>query len=253
MKRLLALLLFTATVCAAQSTASRAAAPSNGIDVLRAMHDRYASTWYRTVSFTEIAEQPDATGKITSAKWYEEARLPGRLRIDIGAPATDASTPHRTSLYVGSSVYTLVPGQAVQKRESLNLLLVLGFDVYRQPVEKTAAILRVQGFDLSRVHTLTWHGRKVYVVGAAPGDLKSKQFWVDAQRLLFVRLIDPGWAALPGMIDAFFGGYQKLGGGWISTEVTVNRNGKLLLHEKYADLRANPSLPDSWFDPASLK
>lgn len=253
MKRFFALLLFVATACAAQSTVSRTAAPSTGMDVLRAMHDRYASTWYRTVSFTEIAEQPDANGKIKSAKWYEEAKLPARLRIDVGVPATDTTTPHRIALYVGSSEYTHVPGQAMQKRESLNLLLVLGFDVYRQPVEKTGAILRAQGFDLSRVHTLVWHGRKVYVVGAEPGDLKSKQFWVDVQRLLFVRLIDPGWAGLSGNIEALFGSYQKLGGGWIATEVTVNRNGKLLLHEKYADLRANPSIPDSWFDPASLK
>lgn len=253
MKRFFALLLFAATACAAQVTASHAAGPTNGMDVLRAMHDRYASAWYHTLSFTEIAKQSDATGKVTSAKWYEEAKLPGRLRIDIGVPASDTSTPHRTALYVGSSEYVRVPGKAVEKRESLNLLLLLGFDVYRQPVDKTATILRGQGFDLSNVHTLVWHGRKVYVVGAAPGDLKSKQFWVDAQRLLFVRLIDPGWTGLPGNIEAVFAGYKKLGGGWIATEVTVSRNGKLLLHETYADLKADPSLPDSWFDPTSLK
>ncbi|MGC1784828.1 MAG: hypothetical protein WA708_20100 [Acidobacteriaceae bacterium] len=246
-------LMLVVTVSSALSQTASPSKPSTGMDVLRAMHDRYASTWYKTVSFTEIAAQPTAGGAVKSEKWYEEAKLPGLLRIDVGVPATDTTTHRRTMLFVNGIEYVHVPGQAVQKHDTLNLLLVLGFDVYRQPVEKTAALLRSQGFDLSRAHTLVWHGRKVYVVGAAPGDLKSKQFWVDAQRLLFVRLIDPAWPGMVGTIEAFFSGYQKLGGGWIATEVTVNRNGKLLLHEKYADLRANVSLPDTWFDPASLK
>lgn len=246
-------LLLLVAVSAGLSQAARSLNPSTGIDVLRAMHDRYASTWYKTVSFTEIAEQPTAGGAVKSEKWYEEAKLPGRLRIDVGVPATDTKSKRKTMLFIDGTEYVHVPGQPVQKRDTLNLLLVLGFDLYRQPVEKTAALLRSQGFDLTRVHTLIWHGRKVYVVGAAPGDLKSKQFWVDAQRLLFVRLIDPEWPGMTGTIEAFFGGYQKLGGGWIATEVTVNRNGALLLHEKYANLRANVSLPDSWFNPTTLK
>jgi hypothetical protein len=246
-------LLFIATVSPGLSQVPRPSKPSTGMDVLRAMHDRYASTWYKTVSFTEIADQPTAGGAVQSEKWYEEAKLPGRLRIDVGVPATDTTSKRKTMLFIDGTEYVHVPGQAVQKRDTLNLLLVLGFDLYRQPVEKTAAQLRGQGFDLTRAHTLIWHGRKVYVVGAPPGDLKSKQFWVDAQRLLFVRLIDPSWTGMTGTVEAFFGGYQKLGGGWIATEVTVNRNGALLLHEKYANLRANPPLPDAWFDPATLK
>lgn len=249
---LLPVMLFAVFSCAAQ-TAPRAIAPSTGTDVLRAMHGRYATTWYSTVSFTEQAEQRMPDGKMKLEKWYEEAKLPGLLRIDVGVPATDTTTKRKTMLFVNGKLYLRVPGKPVQQSAYLNLLLVLGFDVYRQPIEKTVAQLRAEGFDLSRVHTGTWHGRPVYVVGAAPGDLKSKQFWVDARRLLFVRLIDSSPTSGGDHTEAAFSGYRRLDGGWIATVVTMDRNGKLLLHEKYADIRANVKLPDELFDPASLK
>lgn len=243
--------LIAVTACFAQT--GSAPTPSNGMDVLRAMHDRYASTWYSTVSFTERADQQLPNGKMTHEKWYEEAKLPGLLRIDVGVPATDTTTKRRTMLFANGKLYVRTPGKPVQESTYLNLLLVLGFDVYRQPVEKTAAQLRAEGFDLSRVHTGTWHGRPVYVVGAVPGDLKSKQFWVDAQRLLFVRLIDPSLMSGGDGTEAVFSGYRRLDGGWIATVVTVDRNNKVLFHEKYADIRANIKLPDSIFSPATLR
>jgi len=51
------------------------------------MHDRYAKTWYDTLTFTQKSTtyNPDGTTKIET--WYEAALLPGKLRIDIGPPA----------------------------------------------------------------------------------------------------------------------------------------------------------------------
>ena len=44
---------------------------------------------------------------------------------------------------------------------------------------------------MTQIHEEKWEGQDVYVVGAAKGDLKSKQFWIEKNRLLFVRLIEP--------------------------------------------------------------
>ena len=64
----------------------------DGSDVLRAMHDRYKSSWYDTVTFTQKSTtyNPDGTTKVET--WYEAALLPGKLRIDIGQPATGTDT-----------------------------------------------------------------------------------------------------------------------------------------------------------------
>ena len=237
----------------ASTSAPAAHTASPGAGVIRSMHDRYAATWYNTLSFTEIADQRSATGAPTSEKWYEEGKLPGRLRIDVGVPASDTTTPHRTVVYANDSVYAKVPGKPLVARPSLNLLLVLGFDVYKQPVERSVAELTEQGFDLSRVHRDTWQGRPVVVVGAAAGDTTSKQFWVDAERMLFVRLLDTSHTLLGPSTEALFDDYRPLAGGWIAAKVTVRGGGVTQLSEVYSDMKGNVELPDSWFDPSTLR
>jgi dienelactone hydrolase len=226
---------------------------TDGVGVLRAMHDRYASTWYNTMSFTEVADQRSGTGALTSEKWYEEGKLPGRLRIDVGVPATDTVTPHRIIICANDSFYIKTPGHPLEARAGRNLLLVLGFDVYKQSFERSVAELTAEGFDLSRVHNDTWRRRPVVVVGAAAGDTTSKQFWVDTQRMLFVRLLDTSHTLLGASTEAQFDDYRQLGGGWIAADVHVSGNGIVHLREIYSDMRANAELPDSWFDPGALR
>lgn len=213
--------------------------PLAGVAAIQKMHDRYASTWYSSLSFTEIAEQRSADSKMTSDTWWEELKLPGRLRIDIGAAPTGTSKPQRTVIYADDGSYEKQPGQPVRRTARRNLLLILGFDIYRQPVERTVAELTAEGFDLSKVRSDSWHNRPVIVVGA------DKQFWIDAERQVFVRLID-------GSTEAWFDDYRPLAGGWIAAEVGFMQNGILRLHEVYSNIKANVTLPDEMFDPARL-
>jgi len=46
------------------------------------------------------------------------------------------------------------------------MLLVLGFDVYKQTPEATLAIAKKEGFDGRKIHEDTWEGKPVYVFGA---------------------------------------------------------------------------------------
>lgn len=238
--------MLLAVGCASQARSTQV--PKTGVEVIRAMHDRYGSTWYSTVSFTEVADQRTAEGVSKSETWYEEAKLPGRLRIDVGVPATDRKSARRTVLYVNDIRYIKDPGQPLGRDRQLNILLVLGFDVYKQPVERSVAELTAQGFDMSRVHQDVWRGRRVYVVGAEKGDKTSKQFWVDADRLVFVRLLDPA-----GGTEALFDDYRPVAGGWIAAEVTLSSKGVVRLHELYSNIEANVTVPDTWFDPKQLQ
>ena len=227
--------------------ASPAQTPADGAEVVRLMHDRYVGKWYSTLTFTQATQRRTAADTMVSETWYESMKLPGRLRIDIGAPDGDP-----TILYARDSIYVRRGGRTMPPRAGRNPLLLLGFDVYGQPTERTVAALREEGFDLDKMHESTWQGRRVFVVGAAAGDTTSRQFWVDAERLLFVRMVGPGAPGRPGLEDVRFDKYQPAGGGWLSTLVTDTRGGKLIQREEYSDIRVNAPVPDSRLDPARL-
>ena len=216
-----------------------AQAPRTGDELISRMHERYAGKWYRSLTFTQRTVRPGRP----DATWYEAAMIPGRLRIDV-APLDSANA----FMFIGESVYVYRGGKALPPRRDRNLLMTLGFDVYGQPPATTVEQLKEEGIDLSRVRSGTWQGRPVWIVGAAEGDSLSNQFWVDQQRLLFVRLIQqvPRQSG-KAILEAQFNQYRPLAGGWIAMNVIAKMDGKLLQEEDYSDVRANPPLPDSLY------
>ena len=129
----------------------------------------------------------------------------------------------------------------------MNELLVLGFDVYTQPPEQTERVLRHLGFDLAKIHQTTWQGKAVYVVGAALGDTTSKQFWIEKERLLFVRMLQQ--KPRRGQIDVRFDKYVPAGKAWIAMQVEQFVNGKRTLLEEYSDVKTDVKLSRELFDP----
>ena len=212
---------------------------TTGESVVRAMHDRYAGKWYRTITFTQKTTVRLASGSEIVQTWYEAGLLPGRLRID-----TDLKSKSGT-LFARDSVYSFTNGRLAGADTGLNELLVLGFDVYAQPANRTISQLRRRGFDLDEVHETTWQGKPVYVVGATRGDTTSKQFWIDRERLLFLRLI---MRTRQGRSDFRFNQYVETGGGWVAVEVSQIVNGRRVLLEEYSDVRTNVALSESLFD-----
>jgi hypothetical protein len=127
-------------------------------------------------------------------------------------------------------------------------LLVLGFDVYGQPVETTVAQLKGLGIDLSVVHEEPWQKGTAVVVGAKQGDLATPQFWVDKKNLLFTRLFQLGGRDKKIVQETQFNGYQKVkGGGWVSAEVKFIVDGKVVTTEEYTNIKTDTALsPDLW-------
>ncbi|MGH7532866.1 MAG: hypothetical protein ACREL4_06215 [Gemmatimonadales bacterium] len=221
----------------------RPAPPTTGRELLAAMHDRYAGRWYHTLSFVQTTTLADGRKET----WYEAAAIPGRLRIDFGA-----DTARTTLLFAGDSIYQFHNGAPAGSQPFVHPLMVLGFDVYAQPVERTVAQLTALGFDLGPVHTDTWQGRPVYVVGAPAGDTLGRQIWVDRERLLFVRMIEPSRRDPAVHVVTEFNDYRPLGQGWIAAEVRATMNGKVVQFEQYHDIKADPSLPADLWDAGKL-
>ena len=219
----------------------------NGEDLLRAMHDRYKDSWYQTVTFTQKSTTYKPDGTSSAETWYEAAMVPGRLRIDIG-PASDG----KGYVLVDGVVHIIKDNKVVATRNSMNMLMVFGFDVYRQDPAKTIQVVRGEGYDLSKLREDTWDGKPVYVVGADKGDLKSKQFWVAKDTLLFVREIEPSSGDPKDLDDIRFIKYQPLGGAWIAAGVEVYSDGKKVFSEDYSDIQANVALDPEMYDPAKF-
>lgn len=216
----------------------------NGEDLLRAMHARYENSWYQTVTFTQKSTTYKDDGSSSAETWYEVASVPGKLRIDIGSPADG-----KGYVLVDGNVSIVKDNKVVAWRHSVNMLLVLGFDVYRQDPETTIKVVKGEGFDLSKLREDTWEGQPAYVVGADKGDEKSRQFWVAKDTLLFLRVIEPAQGDATRVNDIRFIHYQPLAGAWIAAGVEVYADGKKVFSEDYTDIQANVKLDPAVWDP----
>jgi outer membrane lipoprotein-sorting protein len=213
-----------------------------GEDLLRAMHERYMSSWYQTVTFVQKSTTYKEDGTSSSETWYEAASVPGKLRIDIGPKANGNGY-----IFSDGNITIVKANKVTDTRHDVNMLLVLGFDVYRQDPAITAKVAKDEGYDLTKLHEDTWEGKPAYVVGAEKGDLKSKQFWVMKDSLLFVRDIESS-PRDPGKVeDIRFIHYEPLAGAWIAAGVEVYAEGKKVFSEDYSDIQANVKLdPGTW-------
>jgi hypothetical protein len=253
MRRLAALGLALSAACSRQvqvgtggsaPAASRDAAITSADQLLSAMHARYAGKWYRNLTFVQKSTylRPDGSPSLVQT-WYEAGALPGRLRIDLGDLSKNDGV-----LYRGDSTYQVQGGRITQKLKARNPLLILGFDVYAQPPAKTMTQLKEEGFNVTVLRTDTLYGKRVYVVGAAPGDSTSNQFWVEADRLLFVRMIQTN-PANKRTQDVRFEKYVVHAGGWVAEDVRFLTSGRMFFHEEYSNVRVNVPLDEGLFVP----
>ncbi len=231
------------SLLAAALLAGSAAGDSAAVDLVRRMHDRYDGSWPTEVTFVQTSTfyQGDSTRVET---WYEATGSPSKLRIDF-APVDSGNAV----IFRNDSIYQFKSDSLVASVEQVHPLMVLSRDVYVLPVEETVAKLRKLGFDLSKVREDTWQGQPAYVVGADAGDQKFRQFWIDQENLLFVRMMEPLEQDTSKTGEIQFNQYRQLGKGWIETEVVVLVDGRKVFTETYDQIREAPELTEELFDP----
>lgn len=233
----------TGTARAQEMRAGKAQEIHDGQALLTAMHDRYQGGWYDSVVFKQKSITLNADGTSSTEIWDEALVLPGKLRID--------KEPHSDGngfLFADGALTVFDKGKGNGPRPFVHMLLVLGFDVYRQPAETTIKMVKDRGIDLAQIHEETFEGEPMYVVGAAKGDVKSKQFWVEKKRLLFVRLLEPDQKEPEKIHDSRFRDYQKVGAGWLSERVEFWTDGKMTFREEYFDVKGNVKLAPELYD-----
>ncbi len=251
-----ALLVFVAGCSAAiQSTEEspveaevEAATPSvaSASELIREMHDRYAGNWYSSLRFTQSNTFYTQSGGEQKSRWVEHLSVPGKLRIDFEPLSSKSGL-----LILNNRVTTFDNGKRVDSRRSIQAILTLTADVYAIPVEVTMRRLDSLKIDLEKFRSAKLDKKKVYVVGADDGDVESNQVWIDADRLLLVRVIQQEKRGDKTVVtDTRVGDYKDVEGFPIAHEFVSTRDGKPYFREQYEDVTVNADLPDGIFDPS---
>jgi outer membrane lipoprotein-sorting protein len=236
--------LFVTACASAPHSDKPLPAPRDGTELVTRMHDAYAGKWYKTLTFVQKTTRRKPDGTDTVSVWYESLLSPDRLRIDIGSPSEGNGV-----IYTADSLYVVRKGALVRTIADGNVFLPFVAGIYTQPVERSLAQIAPYKFDLSRVRLDMWDGRPVYVVGARDAqDLDSPQFWIDAERLIALRMLVPlvpnGKAKAQ---DIRLEKYVETGGGWLATTVRMLDAGELLQGEDYSDWKTGVALSPEFF------
>ncbi|HEU4631087.1 MAG TPA: hypothetical protein VFS08_15150 [Gemmatimonadaceae bacterium] len=235
-----------ATQAPAGGTPAAPAAPTTARELVARMRGDWEGRWYRTLEFRQLNTVFASAGEQES-EWIERQRVPKLLRIDFIAPQPNGSG----IIFRNDSVYTFDAGALARSAEQLHPLLLMSADVYALPVDSTVAALGRLAIDTTQLRRDTWESRPVYVVGAPAGDSTTSQFWVDAERMLLVRLVHRQTAPTGRTVSTDYRfSYQDVDGFAVPSEILFVRGGRPFYRERYVDVRPNAPVDDAVFDPA---
>ncbi|MBK97470.1 MAG: hypothetical protein CL672_01600 [Balneola sp.] len=217
--------------------------PDNPLELIQQMVERYGQEWYTHLTFDQKTTFYTADGQVERIQWwYKALEAPGALAIHF-----DKKNSGNGILFKDGVQYGYANGQAIQEIYKVHDLLVLGFDIYKQASLKSVEQLRSVGYDMSKMYSDRWQDKAVWVIGVDSPSDSIAQFWIEQERLLFVRSLKPGRAGI--MQEVQFNKYEPIKGGWVAPEVIFNMNGQRMLHEEYFNIQVPATLDSAIINP----
>ncbi|MEO7366590.1 MAG: hypothetical protein ABIZ36_01450, partial [Gemmatimonadaceae bacterium] len=190
-------------------------------DLIGAMHDRYADSWYRTLRFSQTNTFYTQSGGEQKSRWVEHLIVPGRLRIDFEPLSSKSGL-----LIVNNRVTTFDNGKRVDARHSIQAILTLTADVYAIPARITQRRLDSLGIDMAKFREDRFEKKRAYVMGGGKDDLESNQAWIDADKLVLLRLIQREKRGDRTIVtDTHVGQYKDIDGFVVAHEFVSMRDG----------------------------
>ena len=213
---------------------------NNSEDVLAKMYKQYAGKWMKSFSFTQTTERYQNDSLVNTSTWYEHIVYPDKFRIDFGD-----TTSGNAAIITKDSVYSFRKG--VLARTSVNdddLTFMLG-GMYFYPYDSVKAMLTHSGYDLHKFFETKFNGNDVYVIGANNADDKTKQLWIDKEKLVVVKFISYNNGEKE---EGIFSNHKQFGNSWSETACDFYVDGKLIQKEKYFDCKAGENINPKIFD-----
>lgn len=216
-----------------------------GEALLRQVSQAHRGQWWTALTFVQRTTWP-GTARVEET-WYETMDRPGKLRLDFERRDSMVGG----ALFRNDSLYQWGVGgtPAGPPRALVHPLMVLLHDIHVGPIEASIEKLRGLGFDLTKSSTAMWEGKSVAVVGASAGDTTSAQFWIDPERLVVVRILQP--TANGGRNDTQIGKFSEGGPGLVEREINFFTNGRQTLKEEYLWIRTGVTLDPAIFEPGN--
>lgn len=215
-------------------------------ELIKEMHDRYRDNWYHTLRFSQSNTFYTQSGGEQKSRWVENLSVPGRLRIDF-----EPLSARSGLLILNNRVTTFDNGKRVDTRRSIQAILTLTSDVYAIPPSITARRLDSLAIDLAKFREDKLDKKRVFVIGGDKDDLESSQAWIDADKLVLVRLIQKEKRGERTIVtDTHVGQYKDIDGYPVAHEFISLRGGKPYFKEVYEDVRVNEPIAASVFDPS---
>lgn len=210
--------------------------PGSTKELIEKMYNTYKDSWYQAITFAQQAEFYKDGVKQKEETWYEAMDMKsGALVIKFNTMDSGNGM-----IFRNDSLLSYADNQLKSKSYRIHELIVLGFSVYTNSPQSTLDKIKALGFNTDMFRQEMFDSRLHYVVG----DPEKAQFWIDAKTLLFTKLNKVGQGRTQ---EIEFKGYQKLGKGWIETEVLFKVNGQLFMREVYSDIKAPKTLPASFY------
>ena len=129
--------------------------------------------------------------------------------------------------------------------KKLNDLIVMAFDVYSQPVEKTLQMLTEMGYDVNRFYETELNGRDVYCIGAENETDSLHQYYIDKENLSLIKNVKYYES---GVWETVMADFKIIDGNYIATSVLFYFNGELAMKEEYYNIKFPEKIDTSIFD-----
>lgn len=208
------------------------------------MHRKYKNNWCKIMAFEQYTAFYKDDSLLKKEIWTECISAPGKIVIKYGGKKSNSGM-----LFANDTMYSFDNGQMVDKQRQIHDLIVLGFDVYLQPIKKTFAQLRELGYNIDIARIDSFDNRQVYVVGAPKNDDTTAQFYIDKENLYFLKLMKKKGNRIR---EIQFKNYKKIEGYWVATQIIFLTNGKVDMIEDYFDIKIYNSVDESIYKPENF-
>ena len=212
--------------------------------LLQKMYARYHGKWHSNLAFNQTTEMYRKDTLFKSQTWYEHILYPDKLRIDF-----DSLKSGNGIIFRADSTYVINKHKLVRSVKNENELIFFLGGMYFVPFDEILTHFKNLHYDLSKLHTDTWKGKPVYVIGADKADEKVNQLWIDQEKLVSVRFIKyEDGSKEEGTME----GQIPLKGAWSETLCKFWVNDHILQVETYHDVVAGGPIDKSMFEPSLI-
>lgn len=217
-----------------------------GTDVLGFLHETYKNGPCKAYTFSQKNTHYRNDSVIGNSEWQEAIEFPDKFRIDFGNKALGNFV-----IFKNDSSYRYKNGELKTKKPDANTLLLLLGGMYYRSLEDVLARLEKAGYNTTILSKQRLNRQKVYVVGAAKGDVSSNQIWISKKTWRVVRIIEK--TGENSSMDISFDRHQAHCKGYVESKVTFKRNGKTEQVEEYEAIKTVENFPDDVFNPIQVK